>query len=35
MWKNGELHFDNIGNALLTLFAMLTGEGWQRLVDRK
>ncbi len=34
-WMKRGLNFDNIGSALLTLFAMLTGEGWQKLVSEK
>ena len=29
VWSTHGLNFDNIGNAALTLFAMLTSEGWQ------
>ena len=29
-WLNQELNFDNIANAILTLFTMLTAEGWEK-----
>ena len=29
VWSTHDLNFDNIGNAALALFAMLTSEGWQ------
>lgn len=29
-WKNADFNFDNVPNALLTLFAVSTFEGWPR-----
>jgi len=29
-WLNNGLNFDNYGAAFLTLFVMLTAEGWQK-----
>ena len=30
VWVQNGLNFDNVGSSLLTLFAMLTAEGWQK-----
>jgi len=27
-WDKWEFHYDNVANAMLTLFAVQTGEGW-------
>jgi hypothetical protein len=29
-WSNAKFHFDNVPNALLTLFTVATFEGWPR-----
>uniref|UniRef100_A0A3Q0KD42 Voltage-dependent L-type calcium channel subunit alpha n=1 Tax=Schistosoma mansoni TaxID=6183 RepID=A0A3Q0KD42_SCHMA len=33
-WKNSDFNFDNVPNALLTLFAVSTFEGWPSLLYR-
>ncbi|CAH8477757.1 unnamed protein product [Schistosoma bovis] len=33
-WKNADFNFDNVPNALLTLFAVSTFEGWPSLLYR-
>ena len=27
-WKRHDFNFDNVGNAMLTLFTVMTFEGW-------
>nr|QQY02566.1 voltage-dependent L-type calcium channel subunit alpha-1F [Cryptocotyle lingua] len=33
-WENFDFHFDNVPNALLTLFTVATFEGWPTLLSR-
>jgi len=28
LWKRWDFHYDNVAYAMLTLFAVQTGEGW-------
>jgi voltage-dependent calcium channel N type alpha-1B len=28
VWDNQNFHYDNVATAMLTLFAVQTGEGW-------
>lgn len=28
IWDNQNFHYDNVATAMLTLFAVQTGEGW-------
>ena len=31
-WFNNEINFDNVINAMVTLFQMMTTEGWQSVM---
>lgn len=31
-WKTQTFHYDNVATAMLTLFAVQTGEGWPQYV---
>lgn len=30
IWENQNFHYDNVATAMLTLFAVQTGEGWPK-----
>lgn len=32
IWDNQNFHYDNVATAMLTLFAVQTGEGWPQWV---
>lgn len=35
IWDNQNFHYDNVATAMLTLFAVQTGEGWPQWVTEK